>query len=300
MKQNFIKYFTLIIVLLCLFSCSKDDNNDITNTSFLTIPDASFEAILIAKGIDSDGIINQQILKADAETVTELDLSTFDYGIINNLSGIEGFINLKKLVANQHNISQLDLSSNSLLDTLYLAGNNLSNIDLNKNINLEVIDLSANKLTECSGLSELIKLKDLDLSFNYLEELTVNNKSLEVLHISNNDLIFLDISEAINLTNVLLTTNKINSLDVSSNQKLQTLLISDNQLQSINLTENNKLTHLYITSNQLNSLDISNNLNIIDLKIDRNPSLTCIKIANGQDIQSKSLSNYQELNVFCD
>lgn len=298
MKQNFIKYFTLIIALYSLLSCSKDDNN-FTNAGFLAISDTSFEAILIAEGIDSDGVVNQQLLKSDAETVIELNLNTFDFGKIQNLKGIEGFRNLKKLIANQHNINKINLSSNRLLETLYLAGNNLSNIDVTKNINLEEIDLSANELIEMVGLSKLVKLKDLDLSFNFLEEVTVSNATLEVLHLSNNDLTSLDTSSAPNLKNLLLTTNKIQHLELLSNKKLETLLVSDNQLQSINLIENNNLTHLYMSSNQLSSLDISNNISIIDLKVDRNPSLNCIKIANGQDIQSKSLSYYQELNVFC-
>lgn len=298
MNQKFIKYATLILALFTLLSCSKDDDN-FTNNVFLAIPDASFEAILITQGIDSDGVVNQQLLKSDAETVIELNLNTSGFGEIHNLTGLQGFVSLKKLIVNQHNINEINLSSNTLLETLYLAGNNLSNIDVTENINLEVIDLSANELTEVIGLSKLIKLKELDLSFNYLDEITVSNASLEVLHLSNNDLTSLDIGAVPNLKNLLLTSNKIQHLELLSNKKLETLLASDNQLESINLSKNNNLTHLYITSNQLNSLDISNNVNIVDLKVDRNPSLNCIKIANGQDIQNKSLSDYQELNVLC-
>lgn len=299
MKQKFIKYSILILAICTFLSCSNDDD-DFANRNILTIPDASLEAILIAQGIDSDGVINQQLLKSDAETVTELDISTFDYGSIKSLSGIEGFTNLKKLIANQHNINEINLSTNTLLETVFLSGNNLSSIDISKNINLETLDLSANELTEVVGLSKLNKLKDLDVSFNYLDEITVSNASLEVLHISNNDLTSLDLSSVPNLKNLLLTSNKIQHLELLSNKKLETLLVSDNLLQSINITENQNLTHFYITSNQLNTLDISNNMNIVDLKVDRNPSLNCIKIANGQDIQNKSLSNYQELNTICD
>lgn len=299
MKQNFNKYFTLILAIFTFLSCSRDDDNSIANASFLAIPDASFEAILIAQGIDSDGIVNQQLLKSDAETVTELNLNTFDFGKIHNVKGIQGFVSLKKLIINQHNIIEIDLSANTFLETVFLAGNSLSTIDISKNINIETLDLTANELTEMVGLPKLNKLKDLNLSFNYLDEITVSNASLEVLHISNNDLTSLDLSSVPNLKNLLLTSNKIHHLELLSNKKLETLLVSDNQLENINLSKNNNLSHLYITSNQLNSLDISNNFNIIDLKVDRNPSLNCIKIANGQDIQNKSLSDYQELNVLC-
>lgn len=49
----------------------------------------------------------------------------------------------------------------------------------------------------------------------------------------------------------------------------------------------------------LTGLDVSNNENLIDLKVDRNPSLSCIKTINGQDIPSVTLSNHQVLNDLC-
>lgn len=299
MKKHIKLLYTAILIAFLLYSCSKDDNTDTFANTYLRIPDASFEAILIAKGIDSDGVVNKQMLRLDAETVQELDLGILEYGTIGDLSGIEGFTSLKKLIANQHNIEQIDLRANILLEEIYLAGNNLSSIDVSKNTNLVTLDLLANQLTKIVGLSILIKLEDLNLSFNYFEELSIDNTSLEILRISNNDLVSLDITAAVNLTNVLLTTNKLQTLDVSSNKKLETLLVSDNQVQSINLGENVILTHLYITSNLLTDLDVSKNQNLVDLKVDRNPDLSCIKIANGQNIPTVSLSNHQELNVLC-
>jgi len=286
-------------MVLCTSCSGDDDTKDIFSNTYLRIPDASFEKLLIAKGIDTDGVVNKQMLKSDAEVVKELNLENLEYGAISDLSGIEGFTNLKRLVANQHNIEQIDLGNNILLEEIYLAGNYLSSIDVSKNTNTILLDLTANQLTTITGLSKLKKLENLNLSFNYIEELTMDNTSLEILHISNNDLIFLDITAAINITNVLLTTNKLITLDISSNKKLQTLLVSDNQLQSIDLSENKSLTHLHLFSNMLTNLDIGNNQNLIELKVDRNPGLSCIQIASGQNIPTVSLSNNQELNVLC-
>ncbi|USD24779.1 hypothetical protein [Flagellimonas marinaquae] len=292
-------YTTTLIMVLCTSCSGDDDTKDIFSNTYLRIPDASFEKLLIAKGIDTDGVVNKQMLKSDAEVVKELNLENLEYGAISDLSGIEGFTNLKRLVANQHNIEQIDLGNNILLEEIYLAGNYLSSIDVSKNTNTILLDLTANQLTTITGLSKLIKLENLNLSFNYIEELTMVNTSLEILHISNNDLIFLDITAAINITNVLLTTNKLITLDISSNKKLQTLLVSDNQLQSIDLSENKSLTHLHLFSNMLTNLDIGNNQNLIELKVDRNPGLSCIQIASGQNIPTVSLSNNQELNILC-
>jgi hypothetical protein len=91
----------------------------------------------------------------------------------------------------------------------------------------------------------------------------------------------------------------LQSLEVISNKKLETLLVSDNELQTINLLENNDLTHLYITSNSLDRLNVSFNQNLIDLKVDRNPNLSCIKVLDGQNIPQISKSDHQELNADC-
>ncbi|TXG39719.1 hypothetical protein [Seonamhaeicola maritimus] len=61
----------------------------------------------------------------------------------------------------------------------------------------------------------------------------------------------------------------------------------------------NRLTHLYSSSNLLTGLDVSHNSGLIDLRVDRNPELTCIKIENEQNIPTVTLSEYQKLNTSC-
>src|SRR5690606_27291787 len=58
------------------------------------LPDSNFEQRLIDLNIDSDGIVNGQITLVDAHGVVELFLSGAN---INNLSGLEYFVNLEKL-----------------------------------------------------------------------------------------------------------------------------------------------------------------------------------------------------------
>jgi len=281
-------------------SCSKDDSNlGFINEKYLNIPDPSFEALLIEHNIDTDGEINQQILKKEAEEVTSLDLSSLSLGSINDLTGIEGFINLKKLIVTQHDIEQIDISKNTLLDTLYLGGNKLATIDISENRKLKLLDIQANELTSITGLSNLTSLKNLDLSWNYLETLTVDNELLEVLHVRNNNLKTININSVINLINLLLTANQLTSIDISANKLLKTLVIPNNKIESIDLEKNSNLTHLYVFDNSLLSLDVSNNQKLVDLQIGRNPDLSCIKIRNNQNIPRVSKSDYQELNVVC-
>ncbi|MBI9056781.1 MAG: hypothetical protein JEZ01_03310 [Labilibaculum sp.] len=304
MKRNRILN-TILVVACCVFvACSSDSNSpDPEEELYIAIPDASFESKLIEQGIDSDGIVNQKILKTDAEKVNRLDLNlTASFGKIAALTGIEAFENLKFLSAANQEIENIDLSANTLLDTIYLIGNRLSSIDLSKNTNLIFVDMQSNEFTLSSsivGLSNATNLRDLDLSWNYLEEFSIHNESLEVLHMRNNDLKSLDTDGVTNLRNVLLTSNKLETVDFTTNTAIETLLISDNKLENINLEYNGKLTHLYISSNSLFDLDLSNNLDLVEIKVDRNETLTCIKILDTQNIPSASLSDYQELNTVC-
>lgn len=288
-----------ILITILLTSCSSSDT-DSDDNQYLDIPDASFEAILIKEGIDSDGTLNQRMLRKEALEVSVLDLDFSSETVISDLTGIEGFVGLKKLSAMQQEITEIDLSYNTLLDTLVLAGNYISSIDISNNPNLVLLDVQSNQLSAINGLSKAVHLKELNLSFNELEELSIENETLEILKISNNVLHSFDVKGSISLKNILLTTNELTSVDFSKNILLETLLISDNNIQNIDLEHNTILTHLYISSNSLTDLDVGNNQELIDLKVDRNPNLSCIKIQGAQNIPNVSISEYQELNTSCE
>lgn len=66
----------------------------LTKRQVTLIPDQQFEQSLIMLNFDSDGLVNGQILTSDALAVTDLFLSG---EFINDLSGLEGFVNLEKL-----------------------------------------------------------------------------------------------------------------------------------------------------------------------------------------------------------
>ena len=132
-----------ILALLLFTACAKDDEHTkSTNDTYINIPDNYFETKLVEQGIDSDGLVNQQILKTDAEKISRLDLNlSANYGEIADLTGIEGFINLKLLSAGNQELDSIDLSYNTQLDTLYLSGNKFSSIDLSNNPNLIFVDI---------------------------------------------------------------------------------------------------------------------------------------------------------------
>lgn len=107
------------------------------------IPDQDFEEELIAQNIDSDGIVNGEVLTADIASVTSLTISgNFQ---INDLIGIEDFVSLSYLdisntalyYDNSFNANQeLDLSNNVNLETLILYGGDDSVTNFVSSINL--------------------------------------------------------------------------------------------------------------------------------------------------------------------
>ncbi len=162
-----------------------------------------------------------------------------------------------------------------------------------------MVDLTSNFIMSFKGAPNATQLKDLRLSFNALEEFSIDNESIENLIISHNLLRSINTNGSINLKHILLRSNEITSLDFSSNIVLETLVLSDNKIVHINLEQNNELTHLYISSNSLTNLDVSNLQDLIALKVDSNSDLTCIKIESGQNIPTLSKSDYQELSSTC-
>lgn len=299
MKKTGLITFMLSVSIL-MISCSKEEVDPVEVADFVTIRDADFEQILIEKGIDSDGIVNQQISEEDAQKVTRLNLNFSNISSsITDLSGIEAFTNLTFLSANQQELEEIDLSLNTKIDTLSLVANYLGAIDLSHNTRLRYVDLISNELTSINGISALDQLKTLKLSYNYMENFSVNNESLESLLISDNLLKEIDISGAPNLKSLLLTLNELTSLDLYSNTKLERLVASANELSSIDLSSNVELNYFYASSNALTSLDVSQNQKLVDLRIDRNPDLSCIKIESGQEIPTVSLDSHQQLSDSC-
>lgn len=212
---------------------------------FTLIPDAEFESHLVSEGIDTDGMVNGQVLTADIEDELHLDVSLRP--LLKSMVGIEDFSSLETLIINQVNISQLDISQNANLIYLQLQDMSLESLDLSNNINLRELILALNVPT---GMF-VSNLSNLDLS---------NNIDLDELLISYTEINSLDFSSNINLTYINLFNVPLNSVDVSFNLYLDRI-----ELQM--------MPFLY----QVN-LKNGNNNNIIFLNMQDNPNLVCLQV----------------------
>lgn len=105
-----------------------------TTAQITYIPDSNFEQALINLNIDSDGIINGQVLTSDLENVTELYI---EGSSMNDITGIQDFTSLEELTITHTYITELDLSNNLQLRYLYCEHNLLTNIDISNNSLLE-------------------------------------------------------------------------------------------------------------------------------------------------------------------
>lgn len=271
------KALYIAFAIVAFVSCTKDTEIETPTPigEIVEIPDINFEKELVLQGIDSDGIVNQKILKSDIDKVTKLSL----YGSgINSLDGIEFFSNLKRLYADDNNLTTIDVSNNILLDTISLTSNNLETV---------------------KGLDKAKNLVWLSLSWNYFTEFTLDNDNVKNFLMDHNDLVSLEINNAPKLESAILNINKIQNLDFSKSPLLKVLIFSANKVKSINFDNNLNLEYIYCSSNLFTEFDLSKLTNLIDVRVDRNPTLNCIKIALGQQIPTLKLSDYQQAKVDC-
>ncbi len=206
-----------------------------------SIPDPNFEQALIDLNIDSDGIVNQQVLTADISVVLSLDVNSKD---ISDLTGIADF---------------------SDLDSLDCRNNQLSSLNVNENKNLTYLICFFNNITflQVSGATALETLK---CENNDLPSLDVSqNSNLSLLHCSANDLTELNTTGAVSLKELECAGNNLTTIDISSNTEITNFRFSGNLLLDINVANNTKLETFYCDKNLLSTIDISNNPSLIEL-----------------------------------
>jgi len=169
---------TIITSLIFSFWCL------ISTAQTTAIPDPYFEQALIDFNIDSDGIVNGQVLTTDIEDITELEINSWNASaiLITNLTGIEDFISLQKLVVNFSEITELNISNNTQLKILNLHSNHLTNIDVSSNTLLEEFYIG-NEL----DLGPFNEITDIDLSSNPNIKIIeiANMPMLDVINIKN-------------------------------------------------------------------------------------------------------------------
>lgn len=188
-----------------------------TQAQIINIPDANFKAKLLYASsnysiasvqtpvlsypyvssyntIDTNN--NGEIEQNEAALIKYLWLNNDD---INDLTGIEYFINLESIDCSQNNLTTLDFSQNLNLKFLNCEFNWLNAINISQNQNLESIRIRNNFLTSLN-LTQNLNLKRLDCRQNIMTSLDVSQ---------NPNLVSFDCSYNNQLTNLNLKNNNI-------------------------------------------------------------------------------------------
>lgn len=135
------------------------------NAQTTAIPDPAFEKALIDLAIDSDGIVNGQLLTTDALTVTNLTIISPEVNnetqYITNLTGLEAFINLENLTVNSTMATTLNVRIFPLLKRLNCVDNMLTSLDVSNNPLLEYLDI-----TSAGDVYPMNEIRSIDLSNN--------------------------------------------------------------------------------------------------------------------------------------
>jgi hypothetical protein len=270
------------------------------------IPDPNFEQALIDLGYDT-APINGSVPTANISSVTSLDV--YARGILD-LTGIEDFGALTNLSCGSNQLTNLDVSNNTVLTFLGCYSNQLTSLDLSNNPALTVLGCFGNPLTSLD-VSNNTALEYLDCRSNQLTSLDVsNNTALINLNCNANQLTSLDVSNNTALTDLDCRVNQLTSIDVSNNIALEDLRVRNNQLIGLDVSNNIELTNLSTGNNQLTNLDVSNNPELIFLFCYNN-SLTSLDVSNNtvlnslwcynNQLTSLDVSNKPELiSLICD
>jgi len=159
----------------------------------------------------------------------------------------------------------LDVSNNTVLQTLSCYDNQLTELDVSNNTALQYLYCYYNQLTELD-VSNNTALQYLYCYSNQLTELDVsNNTVLQTLSCYSNQLTELDVTNNTALQYLYCYSNQLTELDVSNNTALQYLQCYSNQLTELDVSNNTALQGLYCTNNQLTELDVSNNTTLTQL-----------------------------------
>jgi hypothetical protein len=81
---------------------------------YTQVPDNVFEQHLIDQGIDTEGILDGQVLTDDIANVITLNVSpeSQEFPLIQDLTGIEDFTDLEFFVFSSNAVEEVDLSQN--------------------------------------------------------------------------------------------------------------------------------------------------------------------------------------------
>lgn len=277
------------------------------------IPDINFETALTTQNVDNNGITGTISL---IDTIGIYTLKLKNAGI-NDLKGIEYFINLRNLDCSGNYLKGLDITSLQDMTQLNCSNNKISSLDISLNEGLRSVTCSFNDMTtlligtnvglsyiDCEynklGAIDLGKFFSLDTLIcenNLISSLNFNTQTnVSYLNIASNKLTSLNLLSMNKLTDLICHNNNLSTLILTGASSLVSLYCYNNNLSVLNVNSNPQLNFLYCDFNNITSLDISNNPKISELNCKYN-NLTKLNIKNGNNKNMTTCISYYNDNL---
>jgi hypothetical protein len=188
-----------LLILMLLFS-------GIASAQIVNIPDANFKARLIVMGIDTnlDGEIQQSEAAAVGDSFGGADYTMTLQNInISDLTGIEAFVNLRKLFCDNNNLTSLNITSLTHLKWLNCEHNLLTSLDMSSFHELETLTCRDNPLTSLN-LTGLYSLTSISCAGTNLTDIDLSSTSVANASIAYSpNLVSLNLKNGVNATSLI-------------------------------------------------------------------------------------------------
>ena len=268
---------------------------------------------------NGDGIISEE----EALAVKGIDIPK---GVVDDLTGIERFVNLESLSCGQPEngiidnangsvpditLTKLDVSKNTKLKRLIVNCNRLRELDVTALTDLEILCCYANQLTGID-VSKNTKLKKLDLGWNEMTSVDISkNTALERISLWDCPIsTILGLDDVTNLKAFVISYSNLTSLDLSGNTTLDAVECSYNEklaefkvsgitnLTTLRCDGNDKLSTLELSDlPNLTTLSCWDNIQLRTLELSNLPNLTTLSCVYNYCITSLNLAKLTKLEV---
>jgi len=255
----------------------------------MTMTTADTNVALVMRGIGKIAIDWGDGSPSETYSLTGSNYYAYSYSGTSShtIKVIGEYVTFLQYIGSQ--LTNLDVSKNSALTSLYCNSQQLTHLDVSKNIALQELWCFENQLTSLD-VSKNMALTSLGCFQNQLACLDVsNNRALTYLNCAKNQLLSLDVSKNMALIDLNCSNNQLSNLDVSKNIALTYLNCSINGLTLLDVKNNTALIGFWCSDNQISSLDVSNN-----------SVLTAFTCSNNQLVQLDVSDNPALKMFFCD
>lgn len=187
----------------------------------------------------------------------DMDISSIEKASFHDTEDASLFIH------NTGRFANLKITSTNLKN-LHITNTYIQGLDLTPPTNyisgIRFLKLSSLEDFETLKLPGTNSLKELIVNYTLLKNINLSKeKSLEVVHLSENKLIDIDITSLSKLTALDISFNKLDlkKLDTEKNISLEKLAVSFNKISSIDVSKNTKLKQLEVGTTTLTNLDVT-------------------------------------------